>query len=61
VKNAHRKAIPGLQDFLKEYVSESAMGANGYLHERGLVALNEGKLKEMRQSVIEGKNMDAPK
>jgi hypothetical protein len=37
------------------------MGANGYLHERGLVALNEGKLKEMRQSVIEGKNMDAPK
>jgi phosphate transport system substrate-binding protein len=61
VKNAHRKAIPGLQDFLKEYVSESAMGANGYLHERGLVALNEGKMKEMRQSVIEGKNMDAPK
>lgn len=60
VKNAHRKAIPGLQDFLKEYVSDAAMGANGYLHERGLVALTDAKRKEMAAAVTGGTKMTAP-
>jgi phosphate transport system substrate-binding protein len=60
VKNAHRKAIPGLQGFLKEYVSDAAMGSNGYLHERGLVALTDAKRKEMADAVVSGKKMEAP-
>lgn len=60
VKNAHRKAIPGLQDFLKEYVSDAAMGANGYLHERGLVALTDAKRKELAAAVIGGAKLTAP-
>lgn len=60
VKNAHRKAIPGLEAFLKEYVSDAAMGTNGYLHERGLVALTDAKRKEMAAGVTGGKKMDAP-
>ena len=39
VKNAHRGVIPGLDDFLAEYVSEEALGPDGYLPERGLIPL----------------------
>ena len=39
VKNAHRGVIPGLEEFLAEYVSEEAFGPDGYLPERGLIPL----------------------
>ncbi|WP_346322440.1 substrate-binding domain-containing protein [Emcibacter sp. SYSU 3D8] len=61
VKNAHRRAIPGLQDFLKEYVSAEAMGKNGYLIERGLVPLSDAKFKEVQAAVLGGTKMAAPK
>ena len=31
VKNAHRGVIPGLDDFVAEYVSEESFGPDGYL------------------------------
>jgi phosphate transport system substrate-binding protein len=37
VKNAHRGVIPGLDEFLTEFVSEDALGPDGYLPERGLI------------------------
>lgn len=37
IKNAHRGVVPGLDEFLNEYVSEAAIGPDGYLVERGLV------------------------
>lgn len=39
VKNAHRGVMPGLDEFVEEYVSEASMGPDGYLSERGLVVL----------------------
>jgi len=39
VKNAHRGVIPGLQEFVEFYMEEDAIGPDGYLSERGLVAL----------------------
>jgi len=39
VKLNHMEAIPGLADFVAEYVSEEAFGDDGYLTERGLVPL----------------------
>lgn len=57
VKNAHRNVIPGLNEFLKEYTSEAAMGDDGYLNERGLVALTEKKREDVRQTVLNGKSL----
>ncbi|CUU43644.1 hypothetical protein BVIRIDIS_26690 [Blastochloris viridis] len=39
VKKEHLGVIPGLQDFLNEYVSEAAFGEDGYLEKKGLVPL----------------------
>jgi phosphate transport system substrate-binding protein len=37
VKNAHAKAIPGLRQFVAEYVKETTFGTGGYLQRIGLV------------------------
>lgn len=39
VKKQHVGVIPGLDKFVAEYVSEKAIGADGYLAAKGLVAL----------------------
>jgi phosphate transport system substrate-binding protein len=60
IKNAHRNVIPGLNDFVAEYTSNDAMGPDGYLHERGLVVLPEGELKEMQDRAKSAEKMSAP-
>jgi phosphate transport system substrate-binding protein len=57
VKNAHRDVIPGMNEFLQEYVSEGALGADGYLPERGLTPLSAEKLKEVQSAVTEAKKL----
>ncbi|MHA1573704.1 MAG: substrate-binding domain-containing protein [Alphaproteobacteria bacterium] len=57
IKNAHRKVIKGMNDFIKEYVSDEAMGADGYLSERGLVVFDEAKLKATQKSALNGDAM----
>ncbi len=39
VKNAHVGVIPGIREFVAEYVSERAMGEEGYLADKGLITL----------------------
>jgi phosphate transport system substrate-binding protein len=39
VKKEHIGVIPGVQDFVNEYVSEAAFGEDGYLEKKGLVPL----------------------
>jgi phosphate transport system substrate-binding protein len=58
VKNAHRGVIPGLDEFLAEYVSEEAFGPDGYLPERGLIPLSDAEREEVRAAVAEGARMD---
>ncbi|MEC5289273.1 substrate-binding domain-containing protein [Aurantimonas sp. C2-6-R+9] len=60
IKNAHRQAIPGLNEFVAEYVSENAMGQDGYLLDRGLVPLKDEKLKEIQDKTVNGGSMEAP-
>ena len=43
VKNQHIGAIPGISAFLDEFVSDNAIGENGYLADRGLVPLPKGE------------------
>ncbi len=47
VKKEHIGVVPGLQEFINEYVSEAAMGEDGYLERKGLVPLP----KERRDAV----------
>jgi phosphate transport system substrate-binding protein len=51
VKKAHIGVIPGLKQFVDEYVSDKALGEEGYLTERGLVALPKAELAKMRADV----------
>lgn len=60
VKNAHRGVIAGMEEFLAAYTSADAMGAGGYLEERGLVVLSEEKLAEVQAAVTGAVNMAAP-
>lgn len=57
VKNAHRDVIPGLKEFLAEYVSDEAMGPDGYLAERGLTPLADDKRAVVQAAVLEGKKL----
>jgi phosphate transport system substrate-binding protein len=60
VKNAHKGVIPGLEDFVNEYVSEAAFGDEGYLSERGLIPLPAAERDVVRAAVLESKAMAAP-
>lgn len=57
VKNAHRDVIPNMNEFLMEYVSDGALGADGYLPERGLTPLSAEKLQELQKAVSEAKKL----
>ncbi len=48
VKKAHVGAIPGLQDYVAEFTSESAWGPEGYLTDRGLIPMPDEERKLFR-------------
>ena len=50
IKNAHGGQIPGLAQFAKEYVSDRAAGAEGYLADKGLIPMPHAQLLEQRAS-----------
>jgi phosphate transport system substrate-binding protein len=58
IKNAHRGVIPGLEEFVTEYVSEESFGAGGYLAERGLVPLPDAERDATRERVASGAHFD---
>ena len=60
VKNAHRGVIPGLNEFIEEYMSDDALVTGGYLSERGLVSLAEDRMAELQDAVLDGASMNAP-
>ena len=43
--------IPGIKEFMDEYVSEKAIGEEGYPSEKGLVALPKSDLVKSRADV----------
>lgn len=60
VKNAHKGVIPGLEEFVEEYVSEESFGEGGYLSERGLIVLPEAERAATRDAVVASTAMAAP-
>lgn len=60
VKNAHRSVIPGMNEFIDTYAAQDALGAGGYLEERGLVVLSDDKIIALQDALTNSVNMTAP-
>ena len=50
VKAAHIGKVPGIKEFLAEFVSEDSFGEDGYLLEKGLIPLSEEKRASFRDA-----------
>ena len=59
-KNAHRGVIPNLEEFVEEYMSDDALEQDGYLAERGLVALAEDARFDLQDTVLDAVSMETP-
>lgn len=53
VKRPNLDTVPGLKEFVTEYVSDRAMGPEGYLVRRGLVSHDEARLRQIQEAVRE--------
>jgi phosphate transport system substrate-binding protein len=60
IKNAHRGVIPGLNEFVTEFVSDAAMADGGYMQERGLTPLGADLVAKVQEAALNAVNMDAP-
>ena len=60
VKNQHVGVIPGLKEFVAEYTSERSMGDEGYLADKGLVALPKEELSKVQNAAKSLTPMNAP-
>jgi phosphate transport system substrate-binding protein len=59
VKAQHVDIAPGLKEFVTEYVSEKALGEDGYLLDKGLIALPKADLEANRKVAAELSKLDA--
>jgi phosphate transport system substrate-binding protein len=50
VKKAHIGTVPGIEEYLKAFVSEDAIGPEGFLVDKGLIPLGEDKYRNMSTS-----------
>ena len=57
VKKAHMDSIPGIDAFLKEFTSETAMGEDGYLLDKGLIPLSDSERDMLRKNVMAGNTL----
>lgn len=58
IKGAHVGKIPGIREYAMEFVSDKAMGEDGYLPERGLIPLEEEALEQAQQDVKNLKRLE---
>jgi len=53
VKKAHIGVIPGLEEYLQEFMSESATGEDGYTIDKGLIPLADEEREEAIEAAAE--------
>ncbi len=53
VKNAHVGVIPGIKEYLEEFMAESTFGPNGYLVQKGLIPMPESQRETWRNRAME--------
>jgi phosphate transport system substrate-binding protein len=56
VKNAHVGQIPGIKEFIAEFTSEKAWGPEGYLADKGLIALPKEERAKWREQALQFAN-----
>ncbi len=49
VKKAHVNVIPGIKEFVSEFLSDKAMGSDGYLADRGLITMKPAEIAKSRK------------
>jgi phosphate transport system substrate-binding protein len=49
VKNAHVGVVPGIKEYVEEFTSESAIGEEGYLADKGLIPLPEDERRQVAE------------
>lgn len=57
VKKAHIGVIPGIREFIAEYVSDKAIGEYGYLADRGLIPPGDAERARIRSEALALTNM----
>jgi phosphate transport system substrate-binding protein len=60
VKKAHVGLIPGIKEFLAEYVSPKTNGEDGYLVDKGLIAMPKEDIEKAAKTAAELTAMAAP-
>jgi phosphate transport system substrate-binding protein len=60
VKKAHIGVVPGIKEFLAEYVSPKAIGPDGYLVGKGLIAMPKEEMDTVAKTATELTAMAAP-
>ena len=58
VKKAHIGVIPGIEEFMAEFISDKASGEEGYLSERGLIPMPEEEHKKFKADIESQANLD---
>jgi len=51
VKKAHVGKIPGMEEYLAEFISDKAMGEDGYLPEKGMIPLSGDEYDKVSSNV----------
>jgi phosphate transport system substrate-binding protein len=60
VKKGHIDVVPGIKEFLAEYVSEKTIGEDGYLVDKGLIAMPKEDIEKSAKVAAELTPMAAP-
>jgi phosphate transport system substrate-binding protein len=57
VKRTHVGPVPGLKEYMAEFLSNAAAGPDGYLADKGLIPLTESELEAVRASALSLQNL----
>lgn len=57
IKQSHVGKVPGIAEYVAEFMSEDATGEEGYLVDKGLIPLSEAEHKKWSKSVTEMENL----
>jgi phosphate transport system substrate-binding protein len=52
VKNAHVDVIPGIREYVAEFMSEKALGEYGYVTDKGLIPLTDAERERRRDEAL---------
>ena len=52
MKKAHLDVIPGIKEFVAEYVSDKALGQDGYLADKGLIPPSDAERGKIRAAAL---------